>query len=244
MKTINRQTTNLTEIDYAAGAAILVDKPLRWSSFKVVHEIRRVLPVRKVGHAGTLDPQATGLLILCTGKMTKSIVSFQELPKTYTGTFRLGQTTPSLDSETEVQEEKPWEHITAEALKSAAAELTGKIMQTPPMYSAVHHKGKKLYKYAHKGKVVERQPREVEVYEFEITGADGPEVYFRIKCSKGTYIRVIADDLGKLLGCGAYLGALRRTSIGEYTVDDAVTVEAFQKAMTEPVEKPPRKMES
>lgn len=218
----NRKET--ADFDFLKGKALLIDKPLNWSSFKVVHELRKIVGVRKIGHAGTLDPRATGLLILCTGKMTKSIDTYQGMPKTYTGEFMLGKRTKTMDTESEPFEEKPIDHITEELLIKTAGQFTGKILQIPPMYSAVNHQGSKLYQLAKKGENVERKPREIEITEFAITNINLPLVSFRIQCSKGTYIRVIAEDYGLALGCGAYLHSLRRTAIGEYSVDDAFTL--------------------
>jgi tRNA pseudouridine55 synthase len=224
---ITKNINELSGFDFDEGVSILFDKPIWWTSFKVVHKIRKATRVKKVGHAGTLDPLATGLLILCTGRLTKEIDSFQALTKTYTGTFTLGKKTLSMDSETEPVEEKPFNHISYDDLLSAKNNFVGEILQTPPMYSAMNFKGKKLYEYARKGKIIERDARPVFIYNFDIIGFNPPEVKFEITCSKGTYIRVIGDDLGRILGCGAYLTALRRTHIGDYSVNDAFEVRDF-----------------
>ncbi len=176
-------------------------------------------------------PMATGLLIVCTGKKTKEIFKYQNLEKTYTGEITLGKTSPSMDLETEITEEKLLEGITEELIKSVRNQFLGNILQIPPMYSAIKHKGKSLYKLARKGKTIERQPREVNVSKFEITNVSLPKISFEIVCSKGTYIRVIANDLGEKLGCGGLLSSLRRIKIGPYNVNDAFTVEDFAEKM-------------
>jgi tRNA pseudouridine55 synthase len=207
------------------GRVLLVNKPLEWTSFDVVNKLRYKLKIKKIGHAGTLDPLATGLLIICVGKKTKQIESFMGLEKEYTGIFVLGQTTPSYDLETPVSEKKDISGITPEAIASAVKSLTGKISQLPPAHSAIKVGGKRAYKFARKGKEVELQPREVEVKEFEITSSQLPELHFRIVCSKGTYIRSLAHDLGEALGVGAYLSQLCRTRIGQYKLENALSIE-------------------
>lgn len=224
---ITKNNSDLSGIDFNAGEVILVDKPLEWTSFKVVNVIRRHCKAKKVGHAGTLDPRATGLLILCTGKKTKEITTYQDFEKTYTGTIELGIKTPSMDLETEVIKVREFGHITEEQIMSAKNMFTGVIDQIPPMYSAIKLNGKTLYNLARKGKTVERQPRKVEIYKFEIKSINLPYVEFEICCSKGTYIRTIADDLGEHLGCGGALASLRRTKIGRFDVNDALTVDDF-----------------
>lgn len=223
MSTISKINPDIPSLAAEEGAVLLFDKPLGWSSFKVIHEVRKRLGVRKAGHAGTLDPKATGLLIVCSNRKTKTIDSFMGLDKEYTGVFRLGQRTPSMDTETEVCEELPFEHITSADIEKAVQQFTGEIEQVPPMYSACNYKGKKLYELARKGKTIERQARIVSIKEFEITNIALPFVHFRVACSKGTYIRVLADDFGKALGCGSYLVALRRTKIGGFSVAEAFT---------------------
>ena len=213
------------ENELSEGRVLLVDKPLEWTSFDVVNKLRYKLKMKKIGHAGTLDPLATGLLIICTGKMTKRIEEFMGLEKEYTGKFVVGQTTPSHDLETEVSERKDTSHITTEAIEQAARTFVGKISQLPPMHSAIKIGGKRAYQFARKGKEIELQPREVEIREFEITGIALPKVNFRIVCSKGTYIRSIARDFGNALGAGAYLSELCRTRIGHYLLKDAVSID-------------------
>lgn len=208
--------------DFAAGEVLLVDKPLTWTSFDAVKKIRGAVKIKKVGHAGTLDPLATGLLIICTGKMTKQIDTFQGQEKEYTGTICLGKSTPSFDLETEVDEETPIDHITEEALHEAAKELTGALMQVPPLFSAVKIDGKRAYKHARKGDDIELKARPVEVKVFEITQVALPYVSFRIVCSKGTYIRSLARDFGFSLQTGAHLTELRRTRIGDFTIEQAL----------------------
>lgn len=217
--------------DFQAGALLLVDKPLDWTSFDVVNKIRyslkRKLGVKKikVGHAGTLDPRATGLLIICTGKMTKQIENYQGMFKEYTGTLLLGCTTPSYDSETEVDKTFPIDHITEELIEQARLQLSGPQEQLPPMYSAIKVDGEPLYKKARKGIMIEVKPRPVEIYNFEITDNRLPELDFLVKSSKGTYIRSLAYDFGKAVNSGAYLTKLCRTKIGEYKVEDAWNLE-------------------
>lgn len=213
------------------GTPLLVDKPLSWTSFDVVNKIRTSLKYSlgikkiKVGHAGTLDPMATGLLIVCTGKYTKKISEYQDMPKEYTGTIMLGATTPSYDSETEFDATFPTDHITPEMLEEARKQFLGDIDQYPPMFSAIKVDGQPLYKKARLGEKVEVQPRPVTIYEFEYTRVELPEIDFRVKCSKGTYIRSLAFDLGKALRSGGYLTQLRRTSIGHYRIEDAWNLE-------------------
>ncbi|MCL4116549.1 UNVERIFIED_CONTAM: hypothetical protein GTU68_042104 [Idotea baltica] len=213
------------QFDFPAGEVLLIDKPLTWSSFDAVKYIRGYLRrgkvKAKIGHAGTLDPLATGLLILCTGKMTKKISFIQETEKEYTGTLKLGETTPSYDAEQEPDAFFPTEHITEEAIKEATKSFSGWIKQQVPIFSAVKQDGKRLFKLARQGKVVEPKTRIIEVVEFEITKVEMPFVDFRVRCSKGTYIRSLAHDLGKLLNSGAHLTALRRTKIGDHSVEDA-----------------------
>ena len=224
---ITNDTSDFSKFNFDLGEAILIDKPFRWTSFQVVHKIRKAIGVKKVGHAGTLDPMATGLLIICTGKKTKEIMKFQELEKTYTGIITLGKTTSSMDLETEIIEEKPFDNVNEEMILKAKEDFTGQILQIPPMYSAVKYKGKSLYKIARKGKTVKREPREVFISKFKITKMELPDIHFEISCSKGTYIRVIANDLGSRLSCGAVLSSLRRTKIGNYNVENALLVDDF-----------------
>lgn len=204
---------------------LLVNKPYEWTSFDVVNKLRYRLKVKKVGHAGTLDPLATGLLIICTGKMTKRIEEFMGLEKEYTGTFVLGQTTPSHDLETAVQDQRDISGLTEEMIRSATKNFTGKISQLPPAHSAIRVGGRRAYQFARQGKEIELQPRDVEVSVFEITSLELPNVNFRIVCSKGTYIRSIARDYGNFLGVGAYLSRLCRTRIGDFRLEDALEIE-------------------
>jgi len=207
------------------GRVLLINKPLRWTSFDVVNKLRYKLKIKKIGHAGTLDPLATGLLIICSGKFTKRIEEFMGFEKEYTGKFVLGQTTPSYDLETEVSEAKDISHLTSEMILNATKPLTGNIQQLPPAHSAIRIGGKRAYEFARKGQEVELKTRDVEVREFEITAIQLPVVSFRISCSKGTYIRSIARDFGENLGVGAYLSELCRTRIGEYRLENALTID-------------------
>ncbi|WP_291788214.1 tRNA pseudouridine(55) synthase TruB [Cecembia sp.] len=207
------------------GEVFLVNKPREWTSFDVVKKIRNALKIKKVGHAGTLDPLATGLLIVCAGKKTKSIESFMGQEKEYTGTFVLGKTTESFDLEREVLEVADPSGLKTEDVKKAAAQLTGDIMQIPPAHSAIKVGGKRVYKAARRGEEVILEARPVTVSVFEITDFNNPEVHFRIVCSKGTYIRSLARDLGEILGVGAYLSVLCRTRIGDFKLEDAEEIE-------------------
>jgi tRNA pseudouridine55 synthase len=224
---ITNQTKDLQALDYLAGQVILIDKPVKWTSFNVVSRIRRLTKVKKVGHAGTLDPLATGLLIVCTGKKTKEISEYQAQRKKYTGIITLGKSSPSMDLATEITETVIPDDLNEEKILSARNKFLGNIEQVPPMFSALKHKGKALYKLARAGKEVDRASRKVEIYSFDITKIELPDIYFEISCSKGTYIRVIADDFGKELGCGGLLSLLRRTEIGDYKVDDAFDLDEF-----------------
>ena len=208
------------DFDFRNGEILLIDKPIGWSSFDVVRKLKRSVGV-KIGHAGTLDPLATGLMIVATGALTKSISSLQDLTKEYTGEIYLGATTPSYDRETAPEALTDISGITEEAILNASRMLTGKILQIPPVYSAIKVDGKRSYKLARKGEAQELKARELEVIEFEITKIELPLVYFRVVCSKGTYIRSLAHDLGQILGVGAYLNNLCRTRIGEYRLRDA-----------------------
>jgi tRNA pseudouridine55 synthase len=203
------------------GEVFLIDKPYQWTSFDVVKKVRNALKIKKVGHAGTLDPLATGLLIVCAGKKTKSIDSYMAQEKEYTGTFVLGKTTESFDLEKEVFDVADPSAITLDQVKSAVAQLTGDILQVPPMHSAIKVDGKRVYESARKGIDVKMEARPVTVSEFEITSYENPEVHFRIVCSKGTYIRSLARDLGEILGVGAYMSALTRTRIGDFGLNEA-----------------------
>jgi tRNA pseudouridine55 synthase len=218
-------------MDFLAGEVLLIDKPLEWTSFDVVKKVRGRLLKKlnrkkiKVGHAGTLDPLATGLLVLCTGKATKKIESIQGAEKEYTGTITLGATTPSYDMETEVDREFDISGITSDKLEKAAQSFVGEQLQTPPVFSAKKIDGRKAYDYARKGEDVKMRQNHVHIYEFELKRIDLPQVDFRVRCSKGTYIRSLAYDFGQSLNNGGYLSALRRTAIGNYRVEDAMSVE-------------------
>ena len=211
------------------GKVLLLDKPLDWTSFDVVNKIRYSILKKynikrfKVGHAGTLDPLATGLLIICVGKATKTINEYQNRSKEYTGAFILGATTPSYDLETEVDATFPTEHITEEQIYETAKRFVGVQQQVPPIFSALKKNGRKMYELARKGEKVEMKSREIEIFEFEILSVNMPEVKFRVKVSKGTYIRSLAYDFGKTLGSGGYLSELRRTKIGNFSIENAVT---------------------
>jgi tRNA pseudouridine55 synthase len=225
----------LSAEDYLSGQVLLIDKPLHWTSFQVVNklrwEIRQTFKLKKikVGHAGTLDPLATGLLIICTGKMTKEIDTFQGQIKEYTGTLALGATTPSFDLETEINETFPTNHITQDLIKETTKQFIGEIEQFPPVFSALKKDGKRLYEFARAGEDVEINSRPVSIQEFEITKIDGLNIDFRVICSKGTYIRSLANDFGKALQSGAHLSALRRTKIGDFHVDNGISIETFIK---------------
>ena len=205
----------------AYGEVFLIDKPLEWTSFDVVKKVRNALRIKKVGHAGTLDPLASGLLIVCAGKMTKQIETFMGQEKEYTGTFVIGATTESFDLEKPVILVSNPSSISLSQVQEAAAKLTGNILQIPPMHSAIKVDGKRVYESARAGKEVKMEPRPVEVREFEITRFEGDEIDFRISCSKGTYIRSLARDMGEILGVGAYLKKLCRTRIGSYRLEEA-----------------------
>ena len=219
----------MTAEDFKNGQVLLIDKPLKWTSFQAVNklrwEIRQAFDIKKikVGHAGTLDPLATGLLIICTGKMTKQINTFQGQDKEYTGTIILGSTTPSYDLETEINQTFPTEHITETLIHNSTKQFIGDIEQFPPIFSALKKDGKRLYEYAREGKDVEIKSRTVRISEFEITCINGNTVEFRVICSKGTYIRSLAHDFGKVLNSGAHLSVLRRTKIGEFDVNNAIS---------------------
>lgn len=219
------------------GQLILIDKPLEWSSFQAVNAVKWAIRKRyqlkkiKVGHAGTLDPLASGLLLICAGKFTKRIHEFQGMPKEYEGTITFGSSTPSYDLETEVDNVYPINHITHELIHKTKALFLGKIAQKPPVFSALKKDGKRMYEYAREGKELEIKARFVEILEFEILDINLPELRFRIKCSKGTYIRSIAHDFGKALNSGGHLSSLRRTKIGDYNVNKAVTPANFKEMM-------------
>ncbi|MFY8069783.1 MAG: tRNA pseudouridine(55) synthase TruB [Flavobacterium sp.] len=221
-----------------AGKVLLIDKPLTWSSFQAVNKLKYILKRKydlpkkfKIGHAGTLDPLATGLLIICTGKFTKKITEIQAQIKEYTGTIVLGATTPSYDLETEVDAVFPTEHITEALILETTKQFIGEIDQKPPVFSAIKKEGKRLYEHARAGEVVEIQSRKTTIYEFEITRIQLPEVDFRVQCSKGTYIRSLAYDFGLALQSGGHLSALRRTKIGDYSVENAILPDDFEQSL-------------
>ena len=226
---VTKQTSDYSKLDFKTGEVLLIDKPHSWTSFKVVNKIRKAVNVRRVGHAGTLDPNATGLLILCTGKKTKEIYKYQDSNKTYSGIITLGLTSPSMDTETETKAHTLPEKLDEVQINNARDQFIGEIAQIPPMYSALKVDGQKLYKLARKGKTVKREPRRVTIYSFDILKIDLPDIHFEISCSKGTYIRVIANDFGEKIGCGGILSKLRRTKIGEYSVNNALEVDQFLK---------------
>lgn len=212
---------------FEEGKVILIDKPLHWTSFDVVRKIRNTIKIKKVGHAGTLDPLATGLLIVCTGKFTKKINEYMTQEKEYTGSFTLGATTPTYDKESTPQDFKDFNHITKEEIIAATKNFIGEIQQLPPIYSAIKKDGVALYELARRGEEVELKARTIKITEFEITKVELPIVEFSVLCGTGTYIRSLAHDMGQVLGCGAYLSELRRTKIGEFDVNTTVSMEGF-----------------
>ena len=222
---------NISDDNIINGKTLLIDKPLNWTSFDAVKYIRRSLTSKfkikkiKVGHAGTLDPLASGLLIICIGKQTKKISEYQNLPKSYTGRFKLGESTPSYDRETEVNKSFSYSHINESDLNNLAKKFIGKKMQKPPVYSAIKKDGKRMYEYARKNIKIEIQERKIEIYEFEITNFSSPYVEFIIKCSKGTYVRSIANDFGQRLNSGSFLYELRRTGIGDFSILNALKIQ-------------------
>jgi tRNA pseudouridine55 synthase len=236
---IHIKINDIKEIDFQAGTALLIDKPLLWTSFDAVNKIRSLLkyklgiPKIKVGHAGTLDPMATGLLIICTGKFTPRINEFQDQEKEYTGVITLGATRPSYDMETEIDEIFPTEHIDNLLLEKVRLSFLGEQDQFPPIFSAIKVDGKPMYKAARKGKDIEIQARRITIFDFEITKVEMPNVHFRIVSSKGTYIRSIAYDFGKACASGGHLTVLRRTKNGRFDVKDAFTMESFTEAIIE-----------
>jgi tRNA pseudouridine55 synthase len=224
--------------DYLEGQVLLIDKPLTWSSFQAVNKLKYILKRKydlpkkfKIGHAGTLDPLATGLLIICTGKFTKKITEIQAQTKEYTGTITVGATTPSYDLETQIDATFPISHITEELIIATTKQFLGEINQKPPVFSAIKKEGKRLYEHARAGEEVEIEARKTSIYEFEITKINLPEISFRVQCSKGTYIRSLAFDFGKSLNSGAYLSELRRTKIGDYAVVNGINPEEFEKQL-------------
>lgn len=231
-------TADFSETYFKEGAVLCFDKPLNWTSFQLVNKVRWLIRRKynikkiKVGHAGTLDPLATGLMIICTGKKTKTIPELMGLHKVYTGEITLGATRPSYDMETEIDAEFPYEHITEENIRSVKQRFTGTIMQQPPVFSALKKDGKRLYEYARKGEAVDIPKREVHVHNFEITSINLPKVGFKVSCSKGTYIRSLAHDFGKALDSGAYLSGLCRTQIGDFKLENALNLEQFEQVLS------------
>ena len=218
----------MSQTENSEGRVILIDKPLQWTSFDVVKKIKYKLNLKKVGHAGTLDPLATGLLILCSGKKTKQIEQIQIQEKEYEGIITLGQTTPSFDLETALSPSVSVDHLTDQQIIEATDQFTGHIEQVPPIFSALKIGGKRAYTKARAGQEVVMQPRPVEIKKFEILAINKPDVTFRVICSKGTYIRSLAHDFGQALGVGAHLSQLRRTRIGDYKITEAETIESVE----------------
>lgn len=224
----------MTAEDFQNGQILLIDKPLHWTSFQAVNKMKWLLKSKlglkkiKIGHAGTLDPLASGLLIVCTGKFTKRITELQGQEKEYTGTFYIGATTPSYDLETEIDQTFPTDHINEELIRISTSQFLGEIDQKPPIFSAIKKDGKRLYEHARAGETIEIASRKTTIHEFEITRIALPEVDFRVVCSKGTYIRSLAYDFGIALETGAHLTALRRTKIGDYSVKDAISPDEFE----------------
>ncbi|MBK7377174.1 MAG: tRNA pseudouridine(55) synthase TruB [Ferruginibacter sp.] len=216
---------------YLEGKVLLINKPLHWTSFDVVRKLRSLLQIKKIGHAGTLDPLATGLLIVCTGKFTKKINEYMAQEKEYTGTFTLGAVTPTYDLESEPGQQKDFSFVTGEILRSATEKFTGETDQYPPIYSAIKKDGVALYELARRGEAVELKSRRIFIRSFEITLIELPVVHFKVVCSTGTYIRSLANDFGAELGCGAYLSSLCRTRIGEFRTEDAIDMDAFEQTL-------------
>ena len=223
--------------NFEEGKVILIDKPVDWTSFDVVRKIRNTIGIKKVGHAGTLDPLATGLLIVCTGKFTKRINEYMSQTKEYTGTFTLGATTPTYDLESAPQNFRPYDQISEEMIHENVKKFLGEIFQIPPAHSAIKQKGKPVYLKARKGEEVILEPRKINIYDFEIIHIEMPVVSFKVRVSTGTYIRSLANDFGAALGCGAYLSGLRRTMIGDFHVDDALEVDEFVSKCKKPSDK-------
>ena len=225
------------KIDYISGKVLLIDKPIKWTSFQVINKIRWLIKNKysikkiKVGHAGTLDPLATGLLIICTGKKTKEISKFQNQTKEYSGEILLGSTTPSFDLETEFDNTYNTNHLTEKLILETTKKFLGKIQQKPPIYSAIKKDGKRLYESARKGIKIDIDSREIEIHKFLITKINLPNIEFEVKCSKGTYIRSLANDFGVELKCGATLTSLKRTKIGEFDIKNSISIEDFTKTL-------------
>lgn len=224
---------DLNTINFEEGAVLLIDKPLDWTSFDVIRKIRNLIKIKKVGHAGTLDPLATGLLIVCTGKYTKKINEYMAQEKEYTGTFTLGATTPTYDLESQPENFKPYDYLSEADIQNTVQAFLGEIDQVPPIHSAIKKDGKRVYELARKGMDVKLEPRKIIIKEFEVDASQLPEVGFRVVCSTGTYIRSLAHDFGLALGCGAYLSSLRRTRIGTFRVENAVSIDTFEEIIKE-----------
>ena len=228
MKTLN---------EFKEGKLLLIDKPLKWSSFQVVNklrwEIKKTFDIKKikVGHAGTLDPLATGLLLVCTGKMTKQIQELQDQKKVYSGTMTLGSTTPSYDLETDINQKFSTDHICENILRETTKQFIGEIEQYPPLYSAIKKDGKRLYEYARLGQDIDIKPRKIFIESFNITKFQNQKVDFEVQCGKGTYIRSLANDFGKALNSGAHLSSLRRTKIGDFSINDAIEINEFVESL-------------
>ncbi len=224
-------------MDFIQGEVLVLDKPYKWTSFALVHRVRAIICKKlgvkkiKVGHAGTLDPLASGVMIICTGKATKRIEEFQYQTKEYVATLRLGATTPSFDLETEVDKEMPFSHINKDLVQKTLASFVGTIMQVPPVFSAVKIDGKRAYEYARNGEEVEIKAKELVIDDIELLAYDLPTIKIRVVCSKGTYIRALARDIGEVLHCGAHLTALVRTRIGDFTLDKCLSVDDFKESL-------------
>ncbi len=221
------------ELRYSEGQVLLIDKPLGWTSFDVIRKVRSLIKIRKVGHAGTLDPLATGLLIVCTGKFTKKINDYMAKEKEYTGTITIGATTPTFDLESKPDNMQPYHFVTGEQILDMTKNFTGEMMQLPPVHSAIKQDGVRVYEMARQGLEVKMEPRKIFIQAFEITHIALPLIQFRVVCSTGTYIRSLANDFGAALGCGGYLSSLRRTRIGEYDVKDASPIEQLEERIVE-----------
>lgn len=217
----------MTENTFEEGRVLLIDKALEWTSFDVIRKIRNIIKIKKVGHAGTLDPLATGLLIVCTGKFTKKINEYMAQEKEYTGTITLGAVTPTYDLESEPVNFMSLDGISEDLIRETTKQFTGEILQTPPIHSAIKQKGKPVYLLARKGIDVILEPRKITIKEFEVTSIEMPVISFRVVCTTGTYIRSLANDFGNALGCGGYLSKLRRTRIGNFKVEDATSMDDF-----------------
>jgi tRNA pseudouridine55 synthase len=224
---LNNKLSESSSSPLGAGGVLLINKPLHWTSFDVVRKIRNTLKIKKVGHAGTLDPLATGLLIVCTGSFTKKINEYMAQEKEYTGTFTLGAVTPTFDLESEPENFRSVNAVSEEMLYETAKKFTGEIMQLPPVHSAIKQKGKPVYLLARKGIEVIMEPRKITILQFEITNISLPVISFKVVCTTGTYIRSLAHDFGQSIGCGAYLSSLCRTRIGKFTLGEALSIEEF-----------------